>query len=62
MAFSGVKSDGGRPSSGSNKVVILKSIFIGDPGTSDGNCNLFIFMNLLYHYTGETVLAYNLLN
>lgn len=37
MAFSGVKSDGGNPSFGSNNVVIFKSIFIGDPGTKDGN-------------------------
>lgn len=39
MAFSGVRSDGGRPSFGSNKVVILKSILIGDPGTRDGSYN-----------------------
>lgn len=38
MAFSGVKSDGGKPSVGSSNVVILKSIFMGDPGTNDGNC------------------------
>lgn len=36
--FSGVKSDGGKPSVGSTIAVTLKSIFIGAPGTNGGNC------------------------